>query len=63
MFTGDFLFKQTVGRTDFIHSDVNLMNKSLNKLKQIKANYTILPGHGEISSLDDEKLFNPYLNK
>lgn len=61
MFTGDFIFKSTIGRTDFIHSDMKLMQKSLNKLKQVKTNYTILPGHGEITSLDVEKLNNTYL--
>lgn len=44
LFSGDTLFINGIGRTDFPESNEKLMQESLNKLKKI--NYTILaPGH------------------
>jgi glyoxylase-like metal-dependent hydrolase (beta-lactamase superfamily II) len=53
-FSGDFLFKDSIGRWDFPYSNANDMIKSLKKLKTIKNNYKLLPGHGEFSSLKNE---------
>ncbi len=60
-FTGDFLFKGRIGRTDFKNSDKNAMETSLNKFKQLTNNYQILPGHGDVTSLAKEKASNQYL--
>lgn len=55
MFSGDFLFKGSVGRWDFIYSDANLMKESLKKALMIKENFILYPGHGFNTTFDDER--------
>lgn len=50
MFTGDFLFKGTVGRTDLSTGSLTDMKNSLNKIKKYP-DTKIYPGHGDFSSL------------
>ncbi len=48
IFTGDTLFKDGYGRTDFPGGSSDDMDKSLERLKKlIKPGITIFPGHGE----------------
>ena len=61
MFTGDFLFKGSIGRCDFKESNYGEMIKSLNKIKRMNDNITIYPGHGEFTTLLNEKKYNIYL--
>ena len=61
LFTGDSLFKLSIGRTDLPTSDINKLNKSLSKLFKLSKYLTIYPGHGEISNLEYEISNNPYL--
>lgn len=61
-FTGDTLFKGSVGRTDFEGGNGSDLRKSLDKLIDILPdNVKILPGHGKFSTMKDEKLGNFYL--
>ena len=60
MFTGDFLFKETIGRTDLETGDKIEMQKSLNKIKKYE-HVKIYPGHGDITDIDYEKENNIYL--
>ena len=63
IFTGDTLFKDCVGRSDFLDSSTaDLMNSIKNKLFILKRDYTVYPGHGEPTSLFYEKESNPYVN-
>lgn len=55
MFSGDFLFRGSIGRWDFPFSDKNEMLKSLEKCKKLKGNFTLYPGHGEGSTLEVEQ--------
>ena len=55
MFTGDFLFKDSIGRTDFENSSNKDMINSLNKIKRYDNNIIIYPGHGDSSTLGHEK--------
>lgn len=55
MFTGDFLFKGTIGRIDLEGGDINDMKESLKIIFTYPMNTTIYPGHGEESSLGAEK--------
>lgn len=61
-FTGDTLFKGSVGRTDFEGGNGIDLRKSLDKLIDILPdNVKILPGHGKFSTMKDEKMGNFYL--
>lgn len=51
LFTGDTLFAQGVGRTDFSYSKPLQLTKSLAKLSKLPDNTLIHPGHGETISL------------
>lgn len=64
MFTGDFLFKGSIGRTDMYSSNISKMLNSLNMiLREMKNDYIILPGHGERSTLDVERKTNIFLSR
>lgn len=52
VFTGDTLFAEGVGRTDFKYSDSRELQNSLTKLSEL-SNAPILPGHGQTSYLHE----------
>ncbi len=60
LFSGDTLFRLSVGRTDFPTSDSNQMNSSLARLRELPNELTVYPGHGENTSISYEKAHNPY---
>lgn len=60
LFTGDTLFKGTIGRTDIFSSDPKKMEESLKKIKKLNPNYKIFPGHSESTILKEEFLYNPF---
>ena len=62
MFTGDFLFKGTIGRCDLVGSNISAMEDSINKIKDYDGDIVIYPGHGMKSTLGVEKETNPYFN-
>ena len=59
MFTGDFLFKNTVGRCDLPGGNILDMMKSIEKIKKYK-NVLVYPGHGGSTNIDDEIENNIY---
>ncbi|MBQ4533828.1 MAG: MBL fold metallo-hydrolase, partial [Ruminococcus sp.] len=61
MFTGDTLFHDSIGRTDFPGSNPIDMRNSLCTLKMINGDFKVLPGHGPASSLRYEQNNNPYM--
>lgn len=61
IFSGDTLFCQSIGRTDFPTSSVTMMMQSLKKLSNIEGDYTVYPGHDISTTLQAEKKYNPYL--
>ena len=61
LFTGDTLFRLSIGRTDFPGGNMLEMMASLRRLKAIEGSYQIYPGHDRVSELDYEKAFNPYM--
>ena len=64
IFVGDTLFFMSYGRTDFYDGNAkDLKNSIVHKLFALKGNYTILPGHGEPTTLDFERVNNPVLEK
>lgn len=54
LFTGDTLFKGSIGRTDLPTSSNRSIKDSLNKIAKLDPNLTIYPGHGEITTLNKE---------
>lgn len=56
MFSGDFIFQQSIGRVDFPYSSPKDMVKSIDKVLSWKKNYTIYPGHGPSTNLETEKV-------
>ncbi len=60
IFTGDTLFRLSIGRTDFPDGNYAEMKSSLNKLFSLTGDYIVLPGHGEKSTLNYERKYNPY---
>ena len=59
MFTGDFVFKETIGNYDM--KNENIMISSLKKFKLLNKDIIIYPGHGDKTSVDYELKNNPYL--
>jgi len=61
-FTGDVLFKGSIGRTDLWGGDYEiLMNSIKTKLLTLPDDVIIFPGHEDESSIGNEKQFNSYL--
>ena len=61
-FSGDVLFMQSVGRTDLAGGNESvLMNSIRTKLFPLPEDTIILPGHGPVTELRDEKASNPFL--
>ena len=54
MFTGDFLFKESIGRCD-LGGNIKDMKDSINKIKKYDKNIIIYPGHGDSTTLGEEK--------
>lgn len=61
MFSGDTLFAGSMGRCDFPGSSIFAMRRSLKKLCDLAGDYRVFPGHGESTTLAQEKKYNPYL--
>ena len=62
MFTGDFLFAGSIGRTDLAGGDHPAMIESLtDKLLPLADNIVVLPGHGPQSTVGRERTTNPFL--
>ena len=61
MFSGDTLFAGSCGRTDLPGGNWVTITKSLKHLASMQANFRVFPGHGESTTLDDEKRYNPYM--
>lgn len=62
LFSGDTLFKGSIGRTDFPGGDYETLIESINeKYRVLNQNIVVYPGHGEQTSLDYEFNNNPFL--
>ena len=61
-FTGDTLFRGSIGRTDLYGGDYALLLKSVRERLQLLADDTVIyPGHGPESVMAFERKNNPYL--
>ncbi|NLB62005.1 MAG: MBL fold metallo-hydrolase [Clostridiales bacterium] len=61
MFSGDTLFRLSVGRTDLYGaSNEQLEDSLLNKLYALEGDFRVMPGHERETTLDFERKNNPY---
>lgn len=60
LFSGDTLFRSGVGRCDLAGGNYKTLLTSLKKIFSLGKNYEIYCGHGEKTTLEREKLHNPY---
>ena len=61
IFTGDTLFRGSVGRTDFYGGDEAELIRSLRRLSDLEGEYTLYPGHESATTLNIERKFNRFL--
>ncbi len=62
LFSGDTLFCQSVGRSDFPGGDgQTLINNIKQKLFVLNDDVRVLAGHGEATTIFNEKRFNPFV--
>lgn len=61
IFSGDTLFCDSVGRTDFPGGSAKVLTESLRRLASLEGNYKVYPGHEDITDLDRERKYNFYM--
>ena len=62
-FSGDTLFRNSVGRADLPGGSMFLLIQSLRMVCQLDDDTRILPGHGEETTVGRELASNPYLDR
>ncbi len=64
LFSGDTLFKGSIGRHDLPTSNKTHIERSVNMLvSKFRANTIVYPGHGHFTTILNEKLDNPYVKR
>lgn len=58
---GDTLFQGSVGRTDLMGGNFDLLVESLKKLMELPDHTDVMCGHGEDTTIEAERLGNPYI--
>ncbi len=62
LFSGDTLFRGSVGRTDLFGGDFSKLSDSIkNKLFKLPDNIKVFPGHGPMTTIGYEKKYNEIL--
>lgn len=62
-FTGDTLFRRSIGRTDLPGGSMFSIIQSLRAIAQLPDHTLILPGHGAQTNVGDEIAHNPYMDR
>ncbi len=62
-FTGDTLFRSSIGRTDLPGGSMFQIIQSLRMLMQLPDTTRVLPGHGPETTIGHELASNPYLDR
>lgn len=63
IFTGDTLFRMSVGRTDLQGGSYKDLQQSIiERLATLPSNTIVYPGHGPSTTIEEEAKYNPYFN-
>lgn len=60
IFSGDFIFERSIGRTDFPFSSPQDMKDSLERFMQLDYDKTLYPGHGGTTTIKQEQKNTPF---
>ena len=63
IFTGDTLFRGSIGRTDLPGGDTDKIMESLKILMDLPDDTVVLPGHGSETTIGFEKQINPFVQQ
>jgi glyoxylase-like metal-dependent hydrolase (beta-lactamase superfamily II) len=62
VFSGDTLFCTSVGRSDLPGGSSSALIRSIKeKLMVMPERTTVYPGHGDVTTIENERMYNPYL--
>ncbi len=61
LFSGDTLFHGSIGRTDFPNGDFAVLESSIKKLYCLSGDTVVLSGHGDKTTIEQEKNYNPFI--
>ena len=59
---GDCLFAGSIGRTDLPFSNPSQLEESLKRIAALPPETVVHPGHGDSTTIGEERLSNPFLN-
>lgn len=59
---GDCLFAGSIGRTDLPFSNPSHLEASLKRIASLPPETVVHPGHGDSTTIGEERLSNPFLN-
>lgn len=60
LFSGDFIFNNSIGRYDFPYSNAQQMRQSLERFLTFKENWDVYPGHGAKTTVQKEQANIPH---
>jgi len=63
LFTGDTLFRDSCGRTDFEGGSMRVLLKSLKRLYELEGDFEVYPGHADCTTLSRERSENYYMQR
>ena len=61
LFSGDTLFCGSIGRTDFPDGDFATLKNSVNKIYKLPDETKVFSGHGDVTTIGNEKNHNPFI--
>lgn len=63
IFSGDTVFAGSIGRTDFPGGNYSAIIESLEKVLKLDGKTVVYPGHGEPTTVEKERMTNPYFTR